>query len=59
MVLVARKFERHLSTEPYSALIRAMVKIVETWAENNKEEIHMKSLLDLLENGVDVLQNVI
>ncbi|CAJ1946395.1 unnamed protein product [Cylindrotheca closterium] len=59
-VFVSRKFERHLSIEPYSALIRAIVEVVEVWAENNKEEGHMKSLLlDLLENDVDVLQNVI
>mmetsp|Transcript_20035 Transcript_20035/g.49237 ORF Transcript_20035/g.49237 Transcript_20035/m.49237 type:complete len:722 (+) Transcript_20035:20-2185(+) len=57
-VFVSRKFERHLSAEPYSALIRAIDELVETWAENNTGESNMKSLLKSLENDVDVIQNV-
>ncbi|CAJ1946409.1 unnamed protein product [Cylindrotheca closterium] len=61
-VFVNEKFERHLSSEPYSALTRAVDELVEIWCINNEKSpdtCKMSGLLELLEKDMDLLQNVI
>ncbi|CAJ1953579.1 unnamed protein product [Cylindrotheca closterium] len=62
LVFVDGKFERHLSSEPYSALTRVTDKLVEIWCINNEkspDDSRMGELLDLLDKDMDLLQNVI
>ncbi|KAL3928624.1 MAG: hypothetical protein SGBAC_012568 [Bacillariaceae sp.] len=60
-VFVSRRFERHLRSEPYSALTRAIIELVEMWCKSNEEspdDCRMSELLDLLEQDMGMLQNV-
>jgi len=62
-VYVSRKFERHLSSEPYSALTRAIFELVEIWCTNNEknspDNCRMSDLQGLLKKDMSLLQNVI
>lgn len=61
-IYVGRRFETHLSSEPYSALTRAVDELVEIWCRHNEsspDECKMSELLDLVEADMDLLQNII
>mmetsp|Transcript_44736 Transcript_44736/g.107974 ORF Transcript_44736/g.107974 Transcript_44736/m.107974 type:complete len:1085 (+) Transcript_44736:96-3350(+) len=60
-VYVEGKFEKDLSTEPYSALIRVLDRLVEIWLENNKAApvCQMSNFRQLLEDDIDLLKGIV
>ncbi|CAJ1946812.1 unnamed protein product [Cylindrotheca closterium] len=60
-VFVEGKFEKDLCTEPYSALIRVLDRLVEIWLENNKAApvCQMSNFRQLLEDDIDLLKGIV